>query len=93
MRRKFVKAADAAALTRPCEDGERFEGGFQFGAVVLLGEGAEDDHDDGVDDALLAQERRGGVVSRRGLYDLQESRGPACGQSHSIAARSLPCAS
>ena len=85
---------ECAALTRwSCEDGERLEGGLQFGAVFLHGERAEDDQNDGVDDALLAQERRSSVASRRGLDDLQECRGAARrgGQSHSnsIAARSV----
>ena len=51
-----------AALTRPSENGERLEGGLQFGTIVFLGEGAEDDQSDGVDNALLAQDRRGSVV-------------------------------
>ena len=69
---------ECAALTRwSCEDGERLEGGLQFGAVFLHGERAEDDQNDGVDDALLAQERRSSVASRRGLDDLQERRGAA----------------
>ena len=59
-----------AALTRPSENGERLEGGLQFGTIVFLGEGAEDDQSDGVDNALLAQDRRGSVVPRRCLDDL-----------------------
>ena len=59
-----------AALTRPSENGERLEGGLQFGTIVFLGEGAEDDQSDGVDNALLAQDRRGSVVPRRCLNDL-----------------------
>ena len=59
-----------AVLTRPRDDGERLEGGLQFGTIVFLGEGAEDDQSDGVDDALLAQDRRGSVVPRRSLNDL-----------------------
>ena len=60
-----MSAADVSgwvALTRPCEDGERLKGGLQLGAVVLLGERA-DDLKDGVDDALLAQQRGSSVVS------------------------------
>ena len=57
-------------VTRPSEDGERLEGRLQFGTIVFLGEGAEDDQSDGVDDALLAQDRRGSGVPRRCLNDL-----------------------
>ena len=78
-----------AALTRHCKHDERLESSLQFGAVVLLNEGAKDDQNYSVDDALLAQERRSSVVSRRGLNDLRESRSLSC----SIASRSVTCMS